>query len=131
MSENAPCWTKVPQILIGGIFLIAPYAVLAADIQAGQKAEIERGHAVFEKWCAPCHAPISGDERLPGTSTLQLVYKGSKPAALEKRTDLTAGLVAIYVRHGINAMPWFRKTEISDAELKALGDYLARNNTGK
>jgi mono/diheme cytochrome c family protein len=50
------------------------------------------------------------------------------PALLEKRTDLTAALVKTYVRNGITVMPFFRKTEISDAELDAIAAYLTRNN---
>jgi mono/diheme cytochrome c family protein len=95
------------------------------------KDQLAQGHEVFEAWCAPCHAPVSGQERLAGTSTLEMVYKGTKPAALEQRTDLMPQRVAYYVRHGINAMPWFRKTEISDEDLAAVGAYLARNNPKK
>ncbi len=32
-----------------------------------------------------------------------------------------------FLRHGISVMPQFRKTEISDADLDALAQYLARN----
>ena len=88
----------------------------------------QQGQQVFQHWGAPCHAPVSGSEHVPGTSTLQSIYHGSKPAALEQRIDLTAAMVAYYVRHGDNAMPWFRKTEISDADLAALGAYLSRNH---
>ena len=108
---------------------LAGAGALAAGPASAQDPQAY-GHAVFEKWCAPCHAPVSGNERLPGTSTLESIYKGAKPAALEQRTDLTAVLVAFYVRHGDNAMPWFRKTEISDADLAALGAYLAHSGAG-
>jgi mono/diheme cytochrome c family protein len=95
------------------------------------KDELAHGLEVFEAWCAPCHAPVSGAERLAGTSTLEMVYKGAKPSALEQRTDLTAQKIAFYVRHGDNAMPWFRKTELSDEDVAAVGAYLARNNPKK
>jgi hypothetical protein len=32
------------------------------------------------------------------------------------------------VRYGVSVMPFFRRTEISDTELAALGAYLARLN---
>lgn len=67
-------------------------------------------------------------EHLPSTSRLESVYKGSKPAVLEQRTDLKPPVVSLYVRQGINAMPPFRKTEISDIDLAALAAYLACNN---
>ncbi len=53
-------------------------------------------------------------------------YKGARPGRLDERTDLTAAFVIYTVRHGVSVMPSMRKTEISDAELKAIADYLAR-----
>jgi mono/diheme cytochrome c family protein len=88
---------------------------------ADQRAERQRGKEVFQYWCAPCHAP--GD-RHPGTLSLRHKYQNAVPAALEQRTDLNAELVALFVRSGVATMPFFRKTEISDAELSALGMYL-------
>jgi (+)-pinoresinol hydroxylase len=121
---------------IGGLTgaLVITLAILRiGSVQAANpsKDQLAHGHEVFEAWCAPCHAPVSGGERLAGTSTLEMVYKGAKPAALEQRTDLTPERVAYYVRHGDNAMPWFRKTELSDEDLAAVGAYLARNNPKK
>jgi len=43
---------------------------------------------------------------------------------LTQRPDLTAEFVAVIVRTGISVMPPFRKTEISDAELADLGEYI-------
>ncbi len=59
---------------------------------------------------------------------LEQKYKGTKPAALEERTDLTPATVAAVVRSGVGPMPFFRKTEVSDADLKALGAYLSRKS---
>ena len=85
------------------------------------------GKAVFQKWCAPCHA---ANPKLAGTLALQAKYKGAMPAALEQRTDLTPELVGYFVRTGVAWMAPFRKTEISDAELADLGAYLSVNRTG-
>lgn len=105
---------------------IAVAAGLASVIAAGQPAaEIARGEAVFDKWCAPCHAPGPGH---PGTQALEALYQGSKPAALEDRTDLIPELTRTFVRNGVSVMTPFRKTEISDAELDALAAYLAPRN---
>lgn len=41
--------------------------------------------------------------------------------------DLSADVVSTFVRYGKHSMPFFRKTEISDEELKYLGAYLSRN----
>ena len=100
-------------------------ALLALGTQAAPAAEPAiSGKAVFEKWCAPCHAPGPGH---PGTIALAALYKGAKPAALAERTDLTPDIVKHYVRSGVSVMPFFRKTEVSDAELAALADYLAHH----
>jgi mono/diheme cytochrome c family protein len=81
-----------------------------------------RGKAVFDQWCAGCHAR---GPRQPGTQALEALYKGSKPAALEDRTDLSPQLTTLFVREGVSVMPPFRKTEISDAQLADLAAYLA------
>jgi mono/diheme cytochrome c family protein len=98
---------------------LAVGAGIAPTLQAQQAAD---GKAVFDKWCAPCHGDGPGK---PGTAALQALYKGVKPALLEKRTDLPPELTKQFVRTGVSVMPFFRKTEISDAELDALARYLA------
>ena len=103
---------------------LASCLILAPCARMVQAADVERGHQVFEKWCAPCHA--AGPAH-PGTTALAALYHGAKPAPLEERTDLSPALVRQYVRHGVSVMPFFRKTEISDAELDALSAYLSRH----
>jgi mono/diheme cytochrome c family protein len=93
------------------------FAALGAHAQ-----QPERGRAVFESWCAACHAPGA---RHPGTQALEALYQGAKPAALEQRTDLTPEVTRAFVRTGVSVMPPFRKTEISDPDLDALAAYLA------
>lgn len=61
-----------------------------------------------------------------GTEALVEHYKGSKPAVLEDRTDLTPAMVKAFVRNGVYVMPRFRRTDISDAELDVIGAYLTR-----
>jgi mono/diheme cytochrome c family protein len=95
----------------------------AATEDAGAPAE--RGAAVFNNWCSACHS--RGPLNAPGTTSLQNKYQGTLPAALEDRTDLTAQLIELYVRNGIATMPFYRKTEISDADLAALAAYLVEN----
>lgn len=84
-------------------------------------ARLAEGKAVYDKWCAPCHTDQPG---LAGTLALQTKYKGEKPAVLEHRTDLTPEVVSYYVRNGVAWMAPFRKTEVSDAQLAAIGAYL-------
>jgi len=99
--------------------LLPGSSVLAQDAPA-----LAHGKAVYDLWCAPCHAP--GPRKHPGTAALQVLYKDEKPAVLEERLDLTPELVSFYVRNGVSIMPFFRKTEISDKDLEVLGAYLAR-----
>jgi mono/diheme cytochrome c family protein len=96
---------------------------LGAPAFGADGATIQKGEKVFDYWCATCHGP-----GLPGTVALQTKYNGAKPALLSERTDLIPPVTKTFVRHGVSIMPFFRKTEISDADLDALAAYLARNN---
>jgi len=113
--------------------------ILAAQVCAAQEQRVPsawtpstpsakgqpRGYVEYQKFCSECHGQGVGK---PGTLALAEKYKGTKPALLEERTDLTPAIVKIFVRNGITVMPFFRKTEISDADLDAIAAYLARNN---
>jgi len=84
-----------------------------------------KGYVQYQDYCSMCHGEGPGR---PGTMALQAKYKGAVPALLAERTDLTPQLIKMYVRNGISIMPIFRKTEISDADLDAIAEYLTRNN---
>ena len=84
-----------------------------------------KGYVQFQDYCSMCHGEGPGQ---PGTMALEAKYKGAQPALLSQRTDLTPQLIKLYVRNGISIMPIFRKTEISDADLDLIADYLTRNN---
>jgi (+)-pinoresinol hydroxylase len=84
-----------------------------------------RGYVQYQDYCSMCHGEGPGK---PGTMALRAKYKGSEPALLADRTDLTPELIKTCVRNGISIMPIFRKTEISDADLDAIAAYLTRNN---
>ena len=104
-------------LAVGACASMLAAAANAADSPAN-------GQAVYEHWCAPCHAPGPGH---PGTQSLQLKYKGQLPPVLLDRTDLTPAIVSTFVRQGVLLMAPFRKTEITDAELGALSAYVSRN----
>jgi len=80
------------------------------------------GAQIFAKQCAPCHA--AGDDH-PGAMQLGAT-RGAEFAVLEERTDLTSDYVKYIVRHGLNAMPPFKPTAITDVELDKLAAYLAK-----
>lgn len=88
------------------------------------------GQQVFEHWCAPCHGPgigNPGERYKPGTMALNFKYQGKLPPLLTERTDLSAEYVRYIVRTGVSIMPFFRKTEITDAQVDALAAYLAKS----
>ncbi|WP_052118014.1 c-type cytochrome [Novosphingobium pentaromativorans] len=94
--------------------------VAKMDIQADGPG---LGKAVYTKWCSICHSDGPG---YPGTVALTERYKGTEiSGVLLKRTDLDPDFIKGVVRGGLFNMPNFRKTEISDAELDALANYLA------
>jgi cytochrome c5 len=101
----------------------APAKITPGVAVAQGLSGVALGKKVYDKWCMSCHG--EGSSGHPGTLALTTRYQGRVPANLEQRTDLNVDLVKHYVRHGISMMPFFRKTEISDAELAALGEYLA------
>ena len=103
-----------------GLLALAGYAASAANGTAAP--ELAEGKVVYDTWCTPCHGDAP---RLAGTLALQTKYEGKIPAALELRTDLTPETVSYFVRNGVAWMAPFRKTEISDAELAAIGAYLS------
>lgn len=106
--------------------LITSGLFMAIGMSAGMaQAAMPSGEAVFQHWCAPCHAAGPGH---PGTESLQRKYEGKVPATLLDRTDLNAETVATFVRQGVLMMAPFRKTEITDAELASLAAFVSKNH---
>ena len=120
-------------LIVGIVLLLAAGTALAQEASRSSswtrtttKSEGEpKGYVQFQNYCSMCHGEGPGQ---PGTLALQAKYKGAQPALLSQRTDLTPQLIKLYVRNGISIMPIFRKTEISDADLDLIADYLTRNN---
>ena len=113
---------------------VGAVAVLALGFAVtgmAQQPAVQRGNAKFQHSCAPCHGAGVGDDghgMLPGTDALRIKYKGATPAVpalLEERTDLTAPVLKVFLRHGSFSMPPFRPTELTDAEIADVAAYLA------
>ncbi len=85
-------------------------------------ADTPPGKAVFDRSCAACHARGPGH---PGTQRLAQL-RGADRAVLEDRTDLEPAYIRVVVRHGLIEMPAWRPTEIDEAALAQLVQYLAR-----
>jgi mono/diheme cytochrome c family protein len=105
------------------VMAVALGVVFAPHRAAAQTPGPEGGKQVYDKWCTPCHGAGEGK---PGTISAAALYKGSKPAVLAERTDLTGAGIKTVVRSGMYIMPRFRKTEVSDAELDAIIAFLTR-----
>ena len=108
--------------------LVAVLMLVTSAAGAEDASSIQRGMTKFQRTCAPCHGAGPGTDgraALPGTTALQLKYKGALPALLEARTDLTFDVLKAYLRHGSWSMPPFRKTELTDAEIQDIAAYLA------
>jgi mono/diheme cytochrome c family protein len=110
--------------VVAALGAVAVLAALSAQAAEGGRAapEFAEGKAVYDEWCATCHADSLG---LAGTLALQTKYQGAIPAALALRTDLEPEVVEYFVRNGVAWMAPFRKTEVSDAQLAAIGAYLS------
>ena len=105
--------------LIAGVLAIL--AASASDAFAQNDAVVTRGNDAYQYWCATCHGRGPGN---PGTTALSAKYKRALPGVLEDRTDLTPQAIRFNVRRGTSIMPFFRKTEVSDADLEAIARYL-------
>ncbi len=114
------------------ISLPLPALVLTVSVAAqDENPQVAHGRQVFERHCAPCHGRGPGDDRSPmlsGTAALAEKYDGARPAALEDRSDLSAPVITLFVRRGSGAMPFFRASELSDADIAAIAAYLAESS---
>jgi mono/diheme cytochrome c family protein len=115
------------------LFIAAGVVVTVSVVNSGLAAaqtpdpKIQRGAAVYQNWCAPCHSSGRGN---PGTEALAAKYKDRQPpvpAVLADRQDLTPQSIRFFVRQGVSVMAPFRKTEISDADLEVLSVFLTQN----
>ena len=96
--------------------------VLSVMIHPLRAEDVVLGERVFQQWCVHCHG-----EDNSGPGTLRLAWdKGEDKSLLTERDDLNREYVRVVVRRGLDEMPSFRITEISEAELNALADFLGR-----
>jgi (+)-pinoresinol hydroxylase len=103
--------------------MVLLWLACATTAVAQDAAATEKGRETYQYWCATCHGAGPGH---PGTAALTAKYKGALPGLLDDRTDLTPQGVKSVVRKGVSVMPFFRKTELSDADLEVVAQYLTR-----
>jgi len=84
-------------------------------------ADATSGKALYTERCGMCHQTI-------GMAVGILSRRPNDPSKgfLEQRTDLSAAFIRTVVRTGINNMPRITRAEVSNPELAAIADYLAR-----
>lgn len=94
----------------------------AGKVRAADAAErVARGKALYERWCHPCHG--AGPEY---TATMALKQRlGESRSVLLERDDLSQQYVEYVVRNGLQMMPPFRPTELSDKNITEIWGYIA------
>jgi mono/diheme cytochrome c family protein len=102
--------------------VILASSLLASCPAFSQSSQTSEGEAVFNRHCIHCH----GDSNeAPGTNQLARA-RGLPEPVLSKRTDLAGAYVALVVRNGLNAMPPFAPSHLTQSDLQALIAYLTR-----
>ena len=109
----------------GGVTPQDDDAVVAEAVTAGASMAggplLTDGEAIYTLYCSACHDP---GPRHPGTMMLQQLGQAPDEAALTQHKVLDPDYIRSIVRDGLIEMPPFRPSEISDAQLDALVDYL-------
>jgi len=100
---------------------IAAGALVPAAFTA-KASEARSGQDIYFDKCVYCH-----DSRGWGTRVLARRTPPGE-AELTKRKDLPAAYTKIVVRRGLNAMPQFTPTDLSDDEVAAVARWLDEQN---
>jgi mono/diheme cytochrome c family protein len=106
--------------MITRMALTALTATIPGVLLASESQLLPEAKALYEHRCGICHS-------VGGTGTLMLKRRlGPLDPVLAMRTDLSADLVKLIVRNGINSMPVFNRGEVTNAELELIAGYLTR-----
>ena len=92
-----------------------------ATVQSATGSE-RSSEEIFETRCAYCHEAGGWGTR----AIARRMPQGE--AELLKRENLPPAFTTFVVRRGIGAMPQFTPTELTDAELAALAEWLENRN---
>ena len=123
MTRKPGMRTRLWQCAAAWLLGLAAVGPAFAANRAADPNLARQGKAEFDHHCESCHGAGPGH---PGTQALRVKYQDSKPGVLEERTDLSLALVQRAIRPGIDGMPSFSKSEISDAQMAAIVAYLTR-----
>jgi len=94
---------------------------LLGACNAASGAETPDGAENYERNCAGCHNPGPGH---PGTMLLEQLERPVPP--LIGRQDLELDYMHLVVRNGLIEMPPFRPTELDDAQIKDIYEYIMK-----
>ena len=92
-------------------------AMAAAPVRAQDDATLKKGNETYQILVRDVSRRGT---RASGDDALAAKYRGALPGLLEDRTNLTPQGIRFAVRRGMSIMPFFRKTELSDADLEAV-----------
>ena len=109
-------------------FLSVPFLAQGYEFSVVDTRLTAQGKAAFDRNCAACHSHGYGNDGKkykPAVLALQIKYKGALSPYIEERTELNADVLGVFIRNGVKSMPPFRKTEVSDADIKAIAAYIA------
>jgi mono/diheme cytochrome c family protein len=109
-------------LLLAGGAAIAQAPPAPKPITLASRPNATGGEALYVEHCISCHGPNG-----MGTG---LLARRIQPALLEERDNLPAAYVTIAVRQGIGNMPAIPRGEVSDEELRQIGEYLAAGPHG-
>jgi mono/diheme cytochrome c family protein len=107
----------------GAVALLA-LGTLAAAGEGSAPLDARRleGQWLFQATCSYCHAP-------GGWGTRDLARRlGAERSVLLERTDLDPAYIRIVVRRGLNSMPAYTPTDLTERQIASIADYLTRNN---
>lgn len=107
---------RLPIFALAALVLLCGRQAVEAETNPG----VEHGRRVYQNYCAYCHEPGAGH---PGTQLLQ-VKRGASAALVRGRRDLPAEYIRVVVRNGLIEMPPIRPSEVSDADINALVEFL-------
>ncbi len=115
---DVPATTAAVEAASGAVPAPPPVASVNDDVDAGAR--------MYEHLCLPCHAAGGGY-----AGTMRLGERlGIEKSVLLERNDLAHEYVKTVVRQGLQMMPPFRPSEITDAELDTLAAYVVANEAG-
>ncbi|MEN7535639.1 c-type cytochrome [Aurantiacibacter flavus] len=99
--------------------MVVVVAMALPAVVHSSEREVRSPQDIFADRCAYCHEAGGWGTRV----LARRVPEGQ--AELRQRDNLPPALTMLVVRRGIGAMPPFTPTELSDAELEALAEWLA------